>query len=286
MAVYGLPADVAQNQGKGVNLYIPGKTQLGPQDVFLGGPGTGVTDDMLNGSVRVFGDTASQTAKAFDAYANHQSSSSPFETNNVQAQRDAIIASNGAARSDWARGAPTMARLALESGQAQNAVGNAQNAAQLTGIFNNQDTMAKKAYNEQIRQDAIKNSQFDKTLAEHYASLRAGTLGNPGGSGSSGGTKAPTAAQAKAILEGSAYDEINNQLSSGTSPDTVISSITSQYGSLVGQGLNPDQMIKYIQDHSGFKTKTDASGKETTSGSYIPLDGSLESLRRLGGGSI
>lgn len=104
----------------------------------------------------------------------------------------------------------------------------------------------------------------------------------------------PTAAQTKANLEGSAYNEINNQLQSGNLPENIISSITSQYGSLVSQGLNPDAMIKYVQAHSGNVTPGKVqNGVDSTTyqgagtlGGYVPLDGSLDALRRLGGGSI
>jgi len=170
--IYGLQKDLDQNQGKGVSLYIPGKTQLTPQDVFLGGPGTGVTDDMLGGSTRIFGETSKGTSLAFDAYTKHQAGDNsaynqnprPFEGNDVQAQRNAIIASNDAPRSDWEQGAPTMQRLAMEQGQSQNAVGNAQNAAQLTGRFDNAPTLAQKTYEQNVRNEAIKNAQWDKSF--------------------------------------------------------------------------------------------------------------------------
>ena len=95
MAVYGLAADVSANPDKGVSLYVPGKTKLTPQDVFLGGTGTGVTDDMLGGSTRVFGETSKGTSLAFDAYTKHQTGDNsaynpnprPFEGNDCSGSK-------------------------------------------------------------------------------------------------------------------------------------------------------------------------------------------------------
>ena len=68
--VYGLAKDVALNQGS--QLYVPGQTQMGAGDVFLGGTGTGVTDAQLNGASRVYGATAQDTANAYSAYKSGQ----------------------------------------------------------------------------------------------------------------------------------------------------------------------------------------------------------------------
>ena len=65
---YGLAADVAANPG--VQLYIPGQTQLKPGDIFLGGTGTGVTDDMLGGATRIAGTDSLDTANLFRNYLN------------------------------------------------------------------------------------------------------------------------------------------------------------------------------------------------------------------------
>ena len=162
MAAYGLAKDLELN--KGARLFVPGQTKLVAGDVFLGGTGTGVTDEMIGPATRVFGDNALNTSKAFDSYTQAQAHPSPFETNDIQAQRNAAIASNDAPRSDWASGAPSMSRLALEQGQAQNAVGNAQNAAVLTGRFDNAPTLAQKTYDQNVRNEAIKNSQWDKSF--------------------------------------------------------------------------------------------------------------------------
>lgn len=66
---YGLAADVAANPG--INLYIPGQTQLKAGDIFLGGTGTGVTDAMLNGATRIAGNTANDTSALYKTYLNN-----------------------------------------------------------------------------------------------------------------------------------------------------------------------------------------------------------------------
>jgi hypothetical protein len=65
---YGLQADV--NANPGINLYIPGQTQLQQGDIFLGGAGTGVTDAQLNGAQRIAGNTANDTAALYKNYLN------------------------------------------------------------------------------------------------------------------------------------------------------------------------------------------------------------------------
>lgn len=72
---YGLAADVALN--KGAKLYTPGVTQLGTKDVFLGGTGTGITNDMLGGATRVYGNTAQDTANAYSKYLSSQLPKTP-----------------------------------------------------------------------------------------------------------------------------------------------------------------------------------------------------------------
>lgn len=148
MAVYGVQADINANQGKNVNLYTPGKTRLTPQDVFLGGTGTGVTDSVLNGATRVYGDTAQGTALAFNDYNKDLSS-----------QVKSAITASTAPRIDANRGVATAARKAMEAGQAQNAIDNPIRAAEFTGMFNNAPTLAKQA-------QAIQNAQFNANLAQ------------------------------------------------------------------------------------------------------------------------
>jgi len=148
LAVYGVQADINANQGKNVNLYTPGKTRLTPQDVFLGGTGTGVTDSVLNGATRVYGDTAQGTALAFNDYNKDLSS-----------QVKSAITASTAPRIDANRGVATAARKAMEAGQAQNAIDNPIRAAEFTGMFNNAPTLAKQA-------QAIQNAQFNANLAQ------------------------------------------------------------------------------------------------------------------------
>lgn len=113
MAIYGLAADVAQNPTQNVNLYVKGQTKLTPQDVFLGGTGTGVSDSELNGSTRVFGNTAKDTAKAFVNYKQ-----------SLPSQIRAAIGTNAGPRIDASRGVATLQRQSMEIGQAQNSVAN------------------------------------------------------------------------------------------------------------------------------------------------------------------
>lgn len=189
----------------------------------------------------------------------------------------------GLSRDQYASGLDQWAKTFAQT-QAQDAIKNAQNDATLTGTYNGADTLAKRA-------QAIQDAQFKASLEADNANKAAALAASLAKAST---PKALTATQIKNNLEGSAYDEINNQLASGNSPENVISSITSQWGSLVSQGLNPDQMIKYIQSHSGKVTPgKDINGIDNTTykgegtlGGYVPLDGSLEALRRLGGGSI
>lgn len=113
MTVYGLQADVSANPNSNVVLYIPGKTVLTPQDVFLGGPDTGVTDAMLGQSTRVYGQDRSKTSLALKNY-----------TQDLSSQIKAAQATNAAPRVDSDKGTATMSRQAMEIGQAQNAVSN------------------------------------------------------------------------------------------------------------------------------------------------------------------
>ena len=110
MAVYGKQADVDANAGRNVQLWTP-DTQMTDQDKFLGGVGTGVTDEMLNGAQRYAGNTAQDTANAYgatlnanntpryddaQAMASAQQSAQGMQTNQVasaKAQLDATLQS-------------------------------------------------------------------------------------------------------------------------------------------------------------------------------------------------
>jgi len=80
MANYGLQADINANKGKNVQLYVPGQTQLGASDVFLGGTGTGVTDAMLGGARRIYGNTAQDTSNEFTNYETNTKPLNDFKT--------------------------------------------------------------------------------------------------------------------------------------------------------------------------------------------------------------
>jgi hypothetical protein len=186
MAIYGVQADINANQGKNVNLYTPGKTQLTPQDVFLGGTGTGVADSALNGATRVFGNDRQGTTLALNEYNNDLSS-----------QIRAAKITSVTPRADANRGVATMARKSMETGQAQNAIDNPIKASEFTGRFNNAPTLAQKTFDQNVSQDifsnglakqaqAIQNAQFNAKLdydKYNSAADRAASGGISGGGG-------------------------------------------------------------------------------------------------------
>lgn len=146
MAIYGLQQDVQANPDKNVNLFVPGKTQLTPQDVFLGGQGTGVDDSQLNGATRVFGDTAQGTRSALNHYEG-----------DLASQIKAAQATNAAPRVDANIGMPTIQRQQMEINQAQNAIDNPMKAAALTGKYQGLDTLAQKTFDHGVSQDNFTN---------------------------------------------------------------------------------------------------------------------------------
>jgi len=137
-----LAKDVAQNPNENVNLFVPGQTKLTAQDIFLGGQGTGVTDEMIGKATRLFGDTAKQTSLALNNYNQDLSS-----------QIRAAQATNAAPRVDANLGMPTMARQALENSQAQNAVSN---------------NLARDTYNHGVSQDNFTNEYNVGNLMGKY----------------------------------------------------------------------------------------------------------------------
>ena len=163
MTVYGLQEDVLANQGKNVQFYIPGQTRLTSQDIFLGGPGTGIDDTQLNGATRIHADTAEATANGFDRYMDNMRNGVPIKTKDAQGNDDlasqlrTVISANYAPRADAEMGAPTLARQNMENGQVQNQIGNALSAAQLTGKYNGQDTLAQRSFDHNVAQDAFSN---------------------------------------------------------------------------------------------------------------------------------
>jgi len=157
MAVYGLQADIEQNKGRNVNLYVPGKTQLSAQDVFLGGPGTGVTDDMIGLATRVFGNDRRGTELALNDYNNDLSS-----------QIKAAIAQNAAPRADANLGMATLARQNMEIDQAQNAIDNPMKAAALTGQFNGAPTLQQKTFDQGVTQDTFSNEYNVGNMMGNY----------------------------------------------------------------------------------------------------------------------
>jgi len=161
MAVYGLQADYEKNKEKGVQLYVPGQTKLGDNDIFLGGVGTGITDEMLGPSVtRVFGDDAEGTSRAFDSF--QKSNQSPFETNDIAAQMKAVITANNAPRPDSERGRPSMDRLTMEQKQIQDAVANSLGERKF-GHEQNQDSITNK-----YKQDTLDHTISQDNFSNEY----------------------------------------------------------------------------------------------------------------------
>jgi len=70
VAVYGKQADIDANPDANVALYVPGATNLTANDTFLGGTGTGISEDQVEalGAERVAGYTAQDTQNAYNAY--------------------------------------------------------------------------------------------------------------------------------------------------------------------------------------------------------------------------
>lgn len=172
MAVYGLARDLELN--KGASLYIPGQTQLTKGDVFIGGAGTGITDDMIGPATRIAGVDAAGTARAYENFQKGQSLASsapkpsPFESGDTLAQSRAIIANNAAPRSDAYRGNPSMGRLTMEQKQVQDAVVNAQNASKFTGQYGGKDTLDQKIYDHGVEQDAFSNEYNVGNMMGNY----------------------------------------------------------------------------------------------------------------------
>jgi len=156
---FGLQADVDANKGRSVNLYVPGKTQLSARDVFLGGTGTGVTDEQLNGAQRIFGQDAVGTRQAYNEYSGDLSS-----------QTRAAIAQNAAPRVDSDRGIPTLARQQMEINQAKDMVDLPVKTSVATGKYLGMDTLEQKKYDEKLRQDALddewKQKNFDYSMSK------------------------------------------------------------------------------------------------------------------------
>ena len=73
---YGFHADVDANPGKNVQLYVPGQTQMGAGDVFLGGTAV-LGNDKLNGAQRVAGNDRQATANEYAKYLATRNSASP-----------------------------------------------------------------------------------------------------------------------------------------------------------------------------------------------------------------
>jgi len=259
MAIYGLQADVSANPGQNIVLFTPGKTQLTAQDVFLGGPATGVSDAELNGSTRVWGQDRKKTSLALKNY-----------TQDLSSQIRAAIAQNAAPRADASRGTPSMERQAMEIGQAQDSVANnlAQNTFDqgvsqdaFTNEYNVGNMMGKYRGNATLAQRAqdIKNaqnaagltqgaSQFDRTLASNnYNSAANRTIDQQNANTNAAKATAgdnPTQSDIVAAATGQAQDYLN-KWASGTARD--------DYGQLKPRATS-DEIQQWVKDNSGELT--------------------------------
>lgn len=268
------------NKSKGVQLYIPGQTKLTSQDVFLGGPGTGIDDAQLNGATRVHGDTAEDTANGFDRYMDNMKNGVPIKTKDAQGNDDlasqlrSVISANYAPRVDAERGAPTLARQNMENGQVQNQIGNALSTAQLTGKFNGQDTLAQKSFDHNVSQDNFSNEynvgglmgtyKGNDTLSKQaqaiqqaqnaadnqyrYDALAASQARSGGGGGGGGGSSRSSGSSTLNHAENfdNAKIAVDEQLQSGVAPGNIGASIESQRVALEKAGINIKSLIAYL----------------------------------------
>ena len=252
MAVYGLQADVDTNKGKNVILYQPGKTKITPQDVFLGSVGTGVTDEELNGATRVFGNNRYDTARAFNEY-----------NSDLPSQIRAVIAANAAPRVEADRGIPTLARQQLELQQAQNQIGNTQNIAQLTGMYNGAPTLAQKSFDHSVMQDKFNNGintgqlmgvyGGNDTLSKQAQNIQNAQFYAQLGQDASQFDKSlyakantPSASEKTRMNVASAMEDVQKALDAGTSPDEVKRNIISRATDYELNGVTPNTLLSFV----------------------------------------
>lgn len=241
MALYGLQADVEQNKGRNVILYTPGKTQLSPTDVFLGGTGTGVSDAQLNGATRVFGNDRQGTAIALNEYNNDLSS-----------QTKAAIAQNAAPRADASRGTPSLARQAQEIAQAQGNITNAMNAAPLTGSYNNAPTLAQKTFEQNVAQDTFTNDLARQAQSIQSAQNKATFDYNKYNDAANRALKIqensmPTAAEIKATNTVDAYKDVDDAVSQGTPWETIRQKIMNNASGYAQNGISFTTVLNYAE---------------------------------------
>lgn len=260
--IYGLQADIQANPNRNIQLYVPGKTQLTATDVFLGGPGTGVTDRDLNGATRVYGDTVQGTSKALDEY-----------TSDLASQIRSAVANNAAPRADAYRGMPTMQRQQMEINQANSQIQNAQNDAQITGMYNGKPTLQQKQFNHSVDQDnfnnginlgqltgtygdqptlsakaqALQNAQFYANLSQDNSQFNQKLAADMYNSSN----KAPTQSQQTDQITGQAMDYLNKWASGQARDDN---------GNLLPRAT-ADQIQAWVKAHSG---ELEAQGADIT----------------------
>ena len=247
--IYGMAADVQANPDKNVVLYTPGKTQLTAQDVFLGGPGTGVTDEMIGPATRVFGNTTADTSRALNMYEGDLSS-----------QIKAAIAQNSAPRSDWAEGAPSMSRLAMEIQQAQGKISNDHNAAQLTGNLYGTPTLAQKTFDHGVSQDNFNNGiSVGQLMGEYNGSP---TLSKQAQAIQDAQFKATQAQNESQFGRSLGIQQQNANTSAGIYPNVSSSPYSSSINKYASQYGVPANLIDAVigQESGGNSSATSSAG--------------------------
>ncbi|HWQ40567.1 MAG TPA: hypothetical protein VN456_00855 [Desulfosporosinus sp.] len=273
MTVYGKQQDVLANQGRGVNLYIPGKTILKEGDVFLGGTGTGVTDQEINGATRVFGKTAEDTASAYGGYLKGSQSQAkqpalqPSFKLPPGARPTLAMRSQIASEDQWGKdfnyrqqqdafdneikasnytgnyqGADTLQQKTFDWGKAMDEANQKIKIGDMMGTYEGRDTWVKQA-------QAIQQANLERQMAVSQAKSSGGSSRGS----SSGSSKVIT----QSSLEGKintddALAEIDNQLQLGTSPGNVAYAIEQQRADLTKRGVNVNILIKHLW--SGLET--------------------------------
>lgn len=266
MTVYGLQADIDANKDKNVNLYIPGKTQLNDGDIFLGGPGTGVTDEMLGKGIRrIYGKTAQDTANVFANYKPQRQNPPQGQVEQMYgipagakitlAMRDYLTKQNQNERDYNAQ--QDQFNRNFNAQQQQQGWENNYNVGQLMGMYNNSPTLAKQS-------QAIQQAQFDKDYELQLQQLAADTAyknaalarsGGSGGGGGGNGSYRPTAAEINAqrndligLVTSGIYDKVYGQ---NNSNQGALKTLTSNKGAILSDlskaGMSAKDALTYYQ---------------------------------------
>jgi len=252
---YGLQADVDANAGKNVSLFTPGKTKLNSNDIFLGGPGTGVKDDELGGARRIYGNSTGDTANAYTDY-----------NNNLATRIKSAISANYAPREDAEMGMPTLARQTLEAQQAQNIMNNKFDYAGYTGNLDGKSTLQQRAYDHNVGQDdianrynqdkfdyskeqdsianAMKQAQFDAENQYRNNALAASQARSSGGSRPSVSELNYQDKQNSQQVTAQAMSKLQEKANLGWTRDQVLNWMYSNSNAFMSAGVDMDNLAK------------------------------------------